>query len=458
MSAATVRSVDPSTGKVLRESPLAELSTARSKLARAHEVQRTWRALPFGQRAELLQTAAKLFRARREELALLMAEEMGKPVREGRGEIDKCALVAEFYASRGPEALADRIVQTDAHKSYVAYRPLGIVLAIMPWNFPFWQVMRFAAPALMAGNGALLKHAPNVRGAAEAIEALLVDAGFPEGLFSNVFLSDADTGALIDEPGLAAVTLTGSTEAGRSVAARAGAQIKKTVLELGGSDPYLVLEDADLEAALDACATSRLINGGQSCISAKRFIVMDPLHDAFVAGLVQRLAAVRQGDPRMEETDLGPLAREDLRDNLHRQVVESVERGASVALGGELPEGPGFFYPPTVLTGVESGMPAHDEELFGPVAAVLRVTDEAQAIRVANDTSFGLAAAVFTNDAARGERIARDELQAGACFVNTFARSDPRLPFGGIRNSGYGRELSIEGIREFVNVKTIYVA
>jgi succinate-semialdehyde dehydrogenase/glutarate-semialdehyde dehydrogenase len=386
-----------------------------------------------------------------------MALEMGKPVAQGRSEVDKCAWVCRYYVEHGAAFLAPEAVVSDAAKSYVTFQPLGTVLAVMPWNFPLWQVFRFAAPALMAGNAGLLKHSSNVSGCALAIEQILHAAGFPSPLFRTLLVGSARVGALVDAPQVAAVTLTGSTPAGRAVAARAGAALKKTVLELGGSDPYVILEDADLEAAAEACAASRLINGGQSCIAAKRFVVVEAVRARFEELLVERMRARRLGDPLDPAVDVGPQARHDLRDDLRRQVARSVELGARVRLGGEVPSGPGAFYPPTVLTGVTRGMPAHDEELFGPVAAVIAAQDEADALRKANDSPFGLGAAVFTRDRARGERLAAEELQAGSCFVNAFVRSDPRLPFGGIKESGYGRELSSFGIREFVNVKTVYV-
>jgi succinate-semialdehyde dehydrogenase/glutarate-semialdehyde dehydrogenase len=331
------------------------------------------------------------------------------------------------------------------------------VLAIMPWNFPFWQVFRFAAPTLMAGNAALLKHASNVSGCALAIEALFREAGLPEGLFRTLLLGPGRVAPLIAAPQVAAVTLTGSTEAGRAVAAAAGAALKKTVLELGGSDPYLILEDADLEAAAETCASARLVNSGQSCIAAKRFLVLEPVRERFEALLVERLAARRVGDPLQEGVDLGPLARHDLRDQVHAQVLASVAGGARLLLGGAIPPGPGAFYPPTALTDVRPHTPAWDQEIFGPVASIISVPDEEEAIRVANDSAFGLGAAVFTSDLARGERIAAQGLLAGCCFVNAAVRSDPRLPFGGVKASGYGRELGVFGIREFVNLKTVWI-
>jgi len=386
-----------------------------------------------------------------------MALEMGKPLPQGRAEAEKCAWVCDYYAETAERFLAPEEIATDASRSYVAFAPLGPVLAVMPWNFPLWQVFRFAAPALMAGNAGLLKHAGNVSGCALALERVIHDAGFPPALFRALLIPSARVGQVLEAREIAAVTLTGSTPAGQAVAAKAGALLKKTVLELGGSDAYVVLEDADLEATAEACAAARLINGGQSCIAAKRFVVVEPVRARFEKRLAERMQARRMGDPLREDTDIGPQARRDLRDQLHEQVAKSVAAGARLVLGGSVPEGPGAFYPPTVLTGVGPGMPAYDEELFGPVAAVIAARDEGDAMRIANDSPFGLGGAIFTRDAARGERLAREAMEAGSCFVNAGVKSDPRLPFGGIKQSGYGRELSHFGIREFVNIKTVYV-
>ena len=391
------------------------------------------------------------------EFARLMALEMGKPVRDGRLEIEKCAWVCDYYAEQAAAILSPEIIATDAAKSYVTFQPLGVVLAVMPWNYPFWQVFRFAVPALMAGNAGVLKHSANVPGCALAIEDVFRQAGFPENIFQTLMISGERVEKVIENPLVKAVTLTGSKPAGQAVAAAAGRLLKKSVLELGGSDPYIVLEDADLEAAAAACAASRLLNSGQSCIAAKRFVVVEAVRKTFETLLVDQMRAKKMGDPMEESVEIGPQARFDLRDDLHRQVRQSVEKGARCLLGGKLPDGPGAFYPPTVLTDVHKGMPAYDEETFGPVAAVIGVKDEKEAIRVANDTVFGLGAAVFTRDIARGERIAATALEAGSCFVNAFVKSDPRLPFGGIKESGYGRELSHYGIKEFVNIKTVYV-
>lgn len=452
-----IASINPATGETIAEYQAMTPESARSAVSESHEAFLAWRRTSFADRAALMKAAARLLLEGAEDFARLMAQEMGKPIREGRGEIKKCAAGCEFYADRAEKLLADEPVKTEAGRSYVSFQPLGVVLAVMPWNFPFWQVFRFAAPALMAGNAAVLKHASNVSGCALAIEALLRRAGFPEGLFRTLLVGSDQVRALIENPLVRAVTLTGSGPAGRAVAGKAGEMLKKTVLELGGSDPYLILQDADLDSAAAACAASRLVNSGQSCIAAKRFIVVEPVRKKFESMLVEQMRSKRMGDPLKEDTDVGPLARRDLRDELHRQVARSLEKGARCILGGAVPEGRGAYYPPTVLAGVAKGMPAYDEELFGPVAALIGVPNEIEAIRVANDTSFGLGAAVFTRDLARGERIAAQELEAGSCFVNAFVKSDPRLPFGGIKESGYGRELSGYGIREFVNIKTVLI-
>jgi succinate-semialdehyde dehydrogenase/glutarate-semialdehyde dehydrogenase len=453
----TLHSLSPIDGRLIQEYPEPDRETVDRILRAAHAAFLEWRRTPFGERAVPIRRAGALLRERREDLAQLMAIEMGKPLAQGRAEADKCAWVCDYYAENAQRFLAPESVATDAARSYVAFAPLGVVLAVMPWNFPLWQVFRFAAPALMAGNAGVLKHAGNVCGCALAIEGILRDAGVPAGLFRALLVSSERVGEIIGAPEIAAVTLTGSTPAGQAVAARAGSLLKKTVLELGGSDPYLVLEDADLEATAETCAASRLVNGGQSCIAAKRFVVVEAVRARFEPLLVERMKARTMGDPRSEGIDVGPQARRDLRDDLHEQVRRSVAAGARVLLGGEVPEGPGAFYPPTVLTAVGPGMPAYEEELFGPVAPVIAARDEADAVRIANDSPFGLGAAVFTRDVARGERLAAEALEAGSCFVNASVKSDPRLPFGGIKLSGYGRELSHFGIREFVNIKTVYV-
>ncbi len=454
----TIKAVNPATGetiKTYRENTPAEI---RDITKGADEAFHSWRRTGFAERSALMKKAARVLRDNREEYAILATREMGKPIAESRAEVEKCAWVCDYYAAHAEAFLQPEVVETDASKSYVTFQPLGVVLAIMPWNFPYWQLFRFAAPALMAGNTSVLKHSSNVPGCALAIEDVFHKAGFPEGVFRTLLVGSRRVADIIEHPLVRAVTLTGSVPAGKAVAARAGAAVKKTVLELGGSDPYVILEDADLEATVTTCVTSRLINSGQSCIAAKRFVVVEPLRERFEALFVEQMRARKMGDPLEEDTLVGPQARHDLRDELHRQVQGSIKQGARCLLGGQVPDSKGAYYPPTVLTGVTKGMTAYEEELFGPVAAIIPVRDEAEAIRAANDTVFGLGAAVFTRDVEKGERIAATELEAGNCFVNAFVKSDPRLPFGGIKESGYGRELSSYGIREFVNVKTVYVA
>jgi succinate-semialdehyde dehydrogenase / glutarate-semialdehyde dehydrogenase len=448
--------VNPATGETLRTYDEMTPQQTAAAVEEAHAAWTSWRKASFSERARPMKKAAAILRERKEEFAKLMALEMGKPFKQGIAEAEKCALGCDYYADHAEAHLAPEIVKTEAAKSYIAFEPLGVVLAVMPWNFPFWQVFRFAAPALMAGNAGVLKHASNVPGCAIAIEDVFGQAGFPKGVFRTLLIGSRQVKSVIEHALVSAVTLTGSTPAGKAVAAQAGAALKKTVLELGGSDPYIVLEDADLEHAVNTCATSRLINSGQSCVNAKRFIVVEPLVAAFTEKLVVAMKSKRMGDPLEEGTDVGPQARPDLRDELHKQVTDSVAKGARLMLGGEVPPGRGSFYPPTVLADVKPGMPAYEEELFGPVASIFAARDEAEAVRIANDSIFGLGAAVFTRDAARGERVAR-ELEAGCTFVNALVASDPRLPFGGIKESGYGRELGTYGIKEFVNIKTVYV-
>ena len=450
--------INPATGAPIRRYPKMSELSALDILERVAASQAEWRETDFPYRAERMRAAADVLRGRSREFAELMTSEMGKPIEQARSEVEKCAIGCEYYADHAERMLAPETANTDAARSYWTYRPLGIVLAVMPWNFPFWQVFRFASPNLMAGNAGVLKHASNVPGCALAIEEVFREADFPHDLFRTLLVDDSAVAGIIEDERVRAVTVTGSVAAGKAVAEKAGALAKKTVLELGGSDPYVVLADADLALAAEVCAKSRLINSGQSCIAAKRFVVVDAVHDEFVERFVGRMSAAKMGDPMRDETDVGPLARADLRDALHDQVGRTVEAGARCLLGGEIPKKDGAWYPPTVLVDVSPGMPAYEEEMFGPVAAIIRAPDEEAAIRIANDTSFGLGAAIFTRDIERGEQIARDRLDAGSCFVNALVKSDPRLPFGGIKESGYGRELSDLGIREFVNAKTVWVA
>ena len=452
-----IKAVNPTTGETIKEYEEMTPEEVKDAIEKSHQAFLGWRRTSFAERAKLMKKAARILRDKAEDYARLMAEEMGKPLKSGRSEAEKCAWGCDYYADNAEKFLQPEVIDTDASKSFVTFQPLGVVLAIMPWNFPFWQVFRFAAPALMAGNAALLKHASNVPGCALAIEDIFHKADFPANIFRTLLIGSNQVEAIIQNPLVKAATLTGSIDAGRAVSRKAGEMIKKTVLELGGSDPYIILEDADLEAAVTACVASRLTNSGQSCIAAKRFVVVESQRERFEELFVERVRAAKTGDPMEEDTTVGPLARHDLRDDLHRQVLESIEKGAKCLLGGKIPGGKGAFYPPTVLTSVKRGMPAYDEELFGPVAAIIPVKDEEEAIRVANDSRFGLGAAVFTGDVAKGERIAANEIEAGCCFVNAVVRSDPRLPFGGVKESGYGRELSHYGIKEFVNIKTVFV-
>lgn len=453
----SMKSINPATGEALREYPQMENREARKAVAATHKAYLAWSRTAFGHRAGLMKEAARVLRAKAGDYGRLMAEEMGKPIKAGRGEAEKCAWVCDYYAENAEAFLRRETVEGVGAKSFVTFEPMGPVLAVMPWNFPFWQVFRFAAPALMAGNVGLLKHASNVPGCALAIEDVFRQAGFPEGVFRTLMIGSKQVAQVIRNPLVTAATLTGSTAAGRSIGQLAGKYLKKSVLELGGSDPYLILEDADLGLAVEKCVTSRLINAGQSCIAAKRFIVVESRRTEFEQRFVERMKQPKMGDPLDETTDIGPQARIDLRDELHEQVRRSIEQGAHCLLGGEIPTGRGAFYPPTVLTDVKKGVLAYSDELFGPVASIIPVKNEKEAIRAANDSVFGLGAAVFTSDREKGERIAAHELHAGCCFVNDFVKSDPRLPFGGIKESGYGRELSHYGIKEFVNIKSVVV-
>jgi len=416
-----------------------------------------WSRTTFSERGVILARIAELLRERSESLAVLITTEMGKPIEQARAEVGKCAWMFAYNAEHAEAALAPREVATEMTRSLVCFQPLGVVFAIMPWNFPLWQVTRFAAPNLMAGNAAVLSHAPISTGMALAIEGLFLDAGLPEGVFGTLLIEDKQASQVIADRNVTGVTLTGSEEAGRAVALEAARHLKKVVLELGGSDPYLILEDADLAHAAECCVNLRMLVSGQVCISPKRLIVVDAVYDAFEASVLERAAAFFPGDPLLDGTGLGPLARADLRDRVHEQVLRAMDQGATCLLGGKPVTGPGFFYPATVLTDLRAGSVPAREEIFGPVISIFRVRDEKAAIEMANDNAYGLGAAVFTRDARRGERLAREELQAGTCAVNTFVSSDPRLPFGGIKQSGFGRESGTEGIREFCNTKVVHV-
>ncbi len=452
-----IESRNPYTGRVEQQFEAFSWAQTKQLLGEAHAAFADWRTTAFEHRARLMHRAADLLRERAGELARLMAIEMGKPLADGRAEANKCAVCCDFYADRAEEFLADEPIETEAQRSFIAYEPLGAVLAVMPWNFPFWQVVRFAAPALMAGNVGLLKHASNVPQCALALEKIFHDAGFPPATFRTLLIGSDLVEKLIEDDRIVAVTLTGSEPAGAAVAAAAGRQIKKTVLELGGSDAFIVLADADLELAAETAAKARMINSGQSCIAAKRFIVEQPIIEEFITKLKAHLQALQGGDPLEEGTDYGPLARADFADELTEQVEDSVKQGARLELAGGQPEPGSARFAPVILSQVQPGQRAYEEEFFGPVAIVLEARDADDAIRLANDSRFGLGGSVWTRDAKRGEQLAR-RVEAGAVFVNSLVKSAPEMPFGGIKKSGYGRELSHLGIREFVNQKSIWVA
>ena len=453
----TFTSVNPATGATTGTYHQTSKEETDKALQQAQKAFAAWRKLSFKERGSVLKDIAKEIRKQKQQLAELATLEMGKPIQQSLDEVEKCARTFDYYAKEGAKYLVDTIVETDARKSYVSYQPMGVVLAVMPWNFPYWQVFRCMAPILMAGNTMVLKHASNVSGCALAIMDVLRKSGAPKGLFHTFLLPSSEVEGLIANPAINAVTFTGSTVAGSKVAEAAGRNIKKQVLELGGSDAYVVLEDADLEMAVEVCVNARLVNSGQSCVSAKRFVVVKSLRKDFERLMVEKMKAATYGDGMDKANKIGPMARMDLRDSLHQQVMDSIDRGAKLLCGGAVPAGDGAFYPPTVLTNVKKGMPAYDEELFGPVAAIIEAKDEAHAIRLANDSIYGLGGAIFSKDRKRAEKIAREELEAGNCFVNGSVHSDPRLPFGGTKQSGYGRELGAFGIREFTNVKTVFI-
>ena len=450
-------SVNPLTGKQLATYKTDDDKKVDSTLKLAVKAFEEWRKLSFKQRAVVLKNIAKEIRKEKDNLVKLAAMEMGKPMQQGHYEVEKCAKTLEFYAKEGAGFLADEVVKTDARKSYVSFQPLGVVLAIMPWNFPYWQVFRAMAPTAMAGNVMILKHASNVSGCALAIQKIMKNAGVPNGLFQTLLLPASGVGKLIDDKRIAAVTLTGSNVAGSKVAEAAGRNLKKCVLELGGSDPYIILEDADMDVAVEIAVRGRLVNSGQSCIAAKRFVVVKTVRKEFERRFTEEMKKATYGDPMDEKNKIGPMARFDLRDQLHEQVLKSIEKGAKLLCGGFIPDMPGAFYPPTVLTNVKKGMPAYEEELFGPVAAIIEAKDEKEAMTIANDSIYGLGGGIISKDRKRAEKLAAEELQAGNCFVNDYVHSDPYLPFGGIKQSGYGRELGSFGIREFVNIKTVYI-
>jgi len=452
----TFDSINPATGELLTTFPAWNATELEQALTQVAAATPGWAAHPLEQRCALMRKAAQVLRSRRDGLATLITLEMGKLFTEAQAEVDKCALACDHYADNGPRYLADELISSDAGKSYVTHQPLGTVLAVMPWNFPFWQVFRFAAPTLVAGNTGVLKHASNVPQCALAIEQVFHEAGFPEGAFRTLMIRASQVKAVIEDHRIHAVTLTGSEPAGRQVAATAGAALKKSVLELGGSDPFIILEDCNLEDTVRQAVTSRFLNAGQSCIAAKRFIVVEPIATAFLEKFKAAVESLQPGDPMESSTTLAPMARNDLRDELHQQVSDSIEQGAVVMTGCAPVEGKGAFYQASILDQVVPGVRAYDEELFGPVATVIRADNEDDAMEIANGSRFGLGGSIWTANTARGELLAR-ELQSGCCFVNGMVKSDPRLPFGGIKASGYGRELSWQGMHEFVNTKTVWI-
>ncbi len=452
----SIRTKNPATGEVLRAFEALPVSQIDAKLQRAIDTFKTYRDVPFADRSRMMNAAARILEERKHGYARTMTLEMGKPIGAAVQEAEKCARCCRFYAEHAERFLADDDAQSDAARTLVKYQPLGPVLAIMPWNFPFWQVFRFAAPGLMAGNVGLLKHASNVPQCALAIEEVFRDAGFPEGAFQALLVGSDKVEGIIDDPRVAAVTLTGSVPAGRSVASRAGKQIKKAVLELGGSDPFIVMPSCDLDRTVATAVQARIINNGQSCIAAKRFIVHERVADEFERRFVERMTSLRVGDPMDPQTDVGPLATEEVLESLDAQVQRTVRAGARLACGGKRIERGGFFYSPTVLADIPPATPARDEEMFGPVASLFRARSVEDAVAVANDTPFGLGSSLWSDD--EGERrLFIDRIQAGAAFINGMVASDPRIPFGGVKDSGFGRELGINGIREFVNVKTVCI-
>ncbi len=452
----SLTSINPATGEVVEQYPLHDEEEVETRLDRAASAFAVNRQRSFSERAARMERAADLLERRAERYGQLMTREMGKPLPQAVSEAEKCAWVCRYYAEHAADFLADEAVETSAHSSYVAYESLGPILAVMPWNFPFWQVFRFGAPALMAGNVVLLKHASSVTGCAHAIEALLREAGFTDEEFQVLRIDESTVADVLADQRVRGATLTGSVGAGRAVGKQAGAQLKPSVLELGGSDPFIVCADADLEAAASVGCTARMQNNGQSCIAAKRFIVEASVAEPFTERLLEEVEALEVGDPMDKQTDVGPMAREDLCDAMHDQVERAINQGAVAAVGGHILERAGFYYAPTVLTDVEPGTVAFEEEFFGPVASIAVAEDEEHALTMANSTRFGLGGSIFTEDLDKGERMAR-ELEVGCAFVNEMTKSDPRLPFGGIKDSGYGRELSHHGIREFVNTKTVWV-
>lgn len=453
----TIQTINPATGQIIKSYVEMDQTTVEVIIESCSKAFDQWRLSTFADRAALLKNIAALLGKNKQDYAELMTQEMGKPIRASIAEIEKCQWVCEYYAENGEKFLTAEPVKTDKSKSYIVYKPLGIIFAIMPWNYPFWQVFRFAAPNIMAGNAILLRHAPISTGTGLVMEKLWQEAGLPAHVFRTLIIDNETAAKVIEDRRIKGVTLTGSPHTGSLVGSTATKALKKVVLELGGNDPYIVLADADLKLAAQACVTSRLNNSGQVCIAAKRIIVVDEIQEQFEKLVLEELKNYKMGDPRQSEVNLGPLAREDLRDKVHQQVQACLEQGATLVTGGQIPQQPGFYYPATVLKNIKNDMPAMTEEIFGPVISLINAKDESEAIRIANDSEYGLSAAIFTQDLARGEDLAANQIHSGSCFVNALVSSDPRLPFGGINRSGFGRELGEAGIREFINIKTVCV-
>ncbi|MBN2166534.1 MAG: NAD-dependent succinate-semialdehyde dehydrogenase [Marinilabiliaceae bacterium] len=452
-----LKSINPSNGEVINTfdeihsdeiSQIIEQSTVTFLL---------WKNVALESRLKPIKELSNLLRGNKDRLASIISNEMGKPIEQSKGEVEKCAWLCDYYYENSKNFLQQRNIDTEARESFVSFQPLGPILGIMPWNFPFWQVFRFAIPTICVGNVVIVKHASNVPACSIAIEQLFIEAGFPNHVYQNVLITNNKVESIISNKKIKGVALTGSTPVGKEVARQAASHLKKVVLELGGSDPYIVLKDVDISLAVDACVTGRLINTGQSCIAAKRFIIEEDIYEEFSKLFVDKMSEIKMGDPFIADNQIGPMARMNLREDLHIQVTKSINMGADLLCGGEMPDGEGYFYPATVLGNVTDAMPAFHEELFGPVACLIKVKDENEAVQVANHTNFGLGSAIFTNDIEKGKRIAEYELEAGCCFVNDYVRSDPRLPFGGIKESGYGRELSEFGMFEFCNIKSIWI-
>lgn len=452
-----LKSINPSTGEMINTFDEIHSDQINDILENSTKEYKVWRKTMMDKRIEPLRSLANLLITKIEGLAFIISTEMGKPISQSRSEIEKCAWLCNYYADNSQRFIENRIIETEASNSFVSFQPTGPILGIMPWNFPFWQVFRFAVPTLCAGNTAVVKHASNVPGCSIAIEKLFREAGFQEHVYQNILVTNNRMEAIISDKRIKGIALTGSTPVGKGVAALASSHLKRTVLELGGSDPYIILKDADINMAVEACVTARLINTGQSCIAAKRFIIEQDIYDEVESLFVKKMMEVKMGDPFNMENQIGPMARMNLREDIHMQVTKSINMGAQLLCGGEIPEIDGYYYPATVLSNVGDKMPAFHEELFGPVASLVKVQDELEAIKLANHTMFGLGAAIFTSDIEKGTYLAENEIEAGCCFVNDMVHSDPRMPFGGIKESGYGRELSDFGMFEFLNIKSVWV-